>query len=115
MKNPVLTELRKEKKWLRSRDLEKKPGYYKRYKEKECPTCGKLHRNLGPYCSRICVKRPTGISEETRIKKSRSRLNYLNKTQEGLAHKRMVFNGRKHEDYLTDIPSLELIDMIISQ
>jgi hypothetical protein len=110
----TITVLRKEKPWLRSRDIEKKPGYFKRYKEKQCPTCGKLHRNLGKYCCRTCVKKPK-ISEETRLKKSRARLNYLNRTQEGLAHRTLVFNGRKHDDYLIDTPSLDLIDMIISQ
>jgi galactose-1-phosphate uridylyltransferase len=114
MKNPVLTELRKEKPWLRSRDLEKKPEYYKRYKQKECPVCHKLHKGYTTYCSHACKNRGRIITEKIRDNMSKGMREYI-KTPEGTAHRKLVFTTRKHEDYLTDIPSLELIDMIISQ
>jgi hypothetical protein len=112
MENIDLKALRKEKPWIRSRDIIKKPGYYKRYKEKECATCGKLHHNQGKCCSVNCRNRFRIVSDLTKIRISRTLKKHV-RTPEGLAHKKLIGINRKSQDYLIDIPDLDLIDLII--
>jgi endogenous inhibitor of DNA gyrase (YacG/DUF329 family) len=35
------------------------------YRQKQCPTCGTIHRRRGPYCSRSCAAKDRTHSAET--------------------------------------------------
>ena len=37
------------------------------YKEKTCPTCQKVHKKRGPYCSRSCGNSRTWTADQKRV------------------------------------------------
>jgi hypothetical protein len=75
------------------------------YKEKECPTCGELHRRRGQYCSQSCAG--TGKTKTTATKKkiSRSVREYTN-SPEGIANAKMNSSGERMpvEEFAVSIP-----------
>lgn len=59
-----------------------------RYREKQCPSCGKIHKKRGPYCSRSCGGSRKHTEED---KKKRSiKLKEYYQTPEGITTKKMI-------------------------
>ena len=96
-------EKTRKKKWMRTRDIEKKPNYYKRYKLHPCPNCNKLHRGLGVCCSQACANANREITDQMRLNQSASIKKYL-RSPEGIATKKRSFSGIKKEDHYITIP-----------
>jgi hypothetical protein len=97
-------ELKAQKKpWMKTRDIEKKPKYYKRYKDHPCPYCKKIHKSMGPYCSQSCANANREFTEQMRLKRSDRIKKYL-RSPEGIVYKRVCFLGIKAEDYYIEIP-----------
>lgn len=42
------------------------------YREKQCPYCGKLHKQRGPFCSKTCSNKNRRHSDATKLKMSHS-------------------------------------------
>jgi len=87
-----------------------------RYREKQCPSCGKTHKKRGPYCSRSCGGSRKHTEED---KKKRSvKLKEYYETPEGIATKKILSatiaakNSGKDvsipqaEDFAIDIPDV---------
>lgn len=97
-------ELKAQKKpWMKTRDIEKKPKYYKRYKEHPCPYCKKIHKSMGPYCSQACANSNRTITEQMRLNYSKAFKKYY-RSPEGIAAAKKQFTGRSAEDYYINIP-----------
>jgi hypothetical protein len=54
------------------------------YKEKECPSCFKLHRKKGAYCSISCSNAARSLTDQTKEKIADGMREYYN-TPEGIA------------------------------
>lgn len=98
-------EKTRKKKWMRTRDIEKKPNYYKRYKLHPCPYCRKSHRSIGPYCSQSCSSKNKQVSDQARLNYAKARLNY-NNTPEGIVTKRKRYTGIDQNNYYITIPEV---------
>lgn len=59
------------------------------YRLKQCPVCGREHRQRGPNCGQSCANKARTHSEETKKKLSKAALEY-GQTPEGLANYRLV-------------------------
>ena len=89
-----------------------KPGYWRRYRPKECPTCHVIHRNQGRFCSITCANRNRKHSEEHKAKTSKTLLEYFRNSPEGIAVRQKIANKNrgipriKQEDIDISLPEL---------
>ena len=85
-----------------------------RYKEKECPKCGILHKKEGPYCSQSCSSQRQ-MAEHQKKSISKSNKRYYSETIEGYASRKRTGDmarsrekykemGLSDEDWMLDFP-----------
>lgn len=70
-----------------------KPG---RYKPKQCPTCGIIHKGRGMYCSTACSNKGREVTDETRQKLSQNKHEYM-QTPEGIANMKLMNKKREQQ------------------
>lgn len=75
-----------------------KKRHYKRYRDKQCPKCGKIHKSQGVFCSKPCSNSYRTISDSHRKNQSIAIREYY-KRPEYSAHKQQLINRNSGKSY----------------
>lgn len=90
---------------------QRKKRDHNRYKEKQCPICGKLHRRFRLHCSQSCGNKSRKFKEETKQRISNSLRKHYS-SPEGIAVRQKIANKNrgipriKQEDIDISLPEL---------
>lgn len=78
------------------------------YREKTCPSCGKLHRKRGNYCGQSCASKQLVHSEETKQRIS-EKASEISLSPDKIAHGHMLAagNAMSPDEYAVNIPEIK--------
>ena len=76
------------------------------YREKECPTCGALHKKRGPYCCRSCGNSRVHSEEHKQLLSRRQTEHLMSGTDQAEMQKWMLNNHDAPEPVLPPTPTI---------
>ena len=82
------------------------------YREKECPTCGEIHRKKGAYCSKPCSYKKELVMTQAGKDKISASMREQHKQPDRIAHARLLQQGIavKAEDFAIEVPDVRDLD-----